>query len=179
VYLIQTCKKISFILTCKHNNNKKKGYCEGVVGNFNAESVHFVELDPRVLESLDADLDFATDNSQYRNSASSYGTDLLENNPHHSISSRLQYNSAYRDSLHSFSSSSDHNLQQHQHQQQHQMPPQTSWISKPSFESINTNNSSSISISHNNYSHISNQSYNNYSTEGKKRPFILLYMFDN
>jgi hypothetical protein len=30
-----------------------KGYCEGVVGRFNAENVHFVELDPRVLESLD------------------------------------------------------------------------------------------------------------------------------
>ncbi|KAI9493461.1 rab-GTPase-TBC domain-containing protein [Zychaea mexicana] len=50
------------IVVLKHiKNDLYLGYCEGVVGQFNAESVHFVELDPRVLESLDAELDFATD----------------------------------------------------------------------------------------------------------------------
>ncbi|ORX48851.1 RabGAP/TBC [Hesseltinella vesiculosa] len=33
------------------------GYCEGVIGRFNAENVHFVELDPRVLDSLEAEFD--------------------------------------------------------------------------------------------------------------------------
>lgn len=100
------------------------GYCEGVVGHFNAESVHFVELDPRVLESLDAVVDF-TDHSQYRNSVSSYGTDFVDR---------------------PYSSSSDYR------------PPQTNWISKPSFESINT--TSSISQMQTS----SNRSYN-YSIE--------------
>lgn len=104
-----------------------------MVGNFNAESVHFVELDPRVLESLDADIDF-TDHSQYRNSSSSYGTDPIDRH--------------VRDSY----SSSD----------QHQLPPQSNWISKPSFESIGTN--SSISISNLQSSYLSNQSYT-YSAE--------------
>lgn len=113
------------------------------MGNFNAESVHFVELDPRVLESLDADIDI-TDNSLYRNSTSSYGTDLLER----------QYNNnlQIRDSLHSYSSGSDHV----------QLPPQSNWISKPSFESIGTN--SSISMSNLQHSQLSSQSFN-YSTE--------------
>ncbi|KAF1805971.1 rab-GTPase-TBC domain-containing protein [Mucor lusitanicus] len=100
------------------------GYCEGVIGNFNAESVHFVELDPRVLESLDADLD----HSQYRNSASSYGT----------TDPQQQQGFTFRDSLQSYSSSSDH----------HPLPHmgQPHWASgKPSFESFGTNNSSSIS----------------------------------
>ncbi|KAI9361569.1 hypothetical protein BD770DRAFT_317493, partial [Pilaira anomala] len=97
------------------------GYCEGVVGHFNAESVHFVELDPRVLESLDAVVDFTADHhSQYRNSGSSYGTDLIDR---------------------PYSSSSDHHAQRN-------------WISKPSFESIGTN--SSISMSH---IHHSNRSF--------------------
>lgn len=95
-----------------------------MVGSFNAESVHFVELDPRVLESLDADLDF-TDHSQYRNSASSYGTSEKHG----------------RDSY----SSSD------------VVPPtQSHWLSKPSFESIRTN--SSISISNLQSSYLSSQS---------------------
>ncbi|CAO3638487.1 unnamed protein product [Mucor hiemalis] len=134
------------IIVLKHiENDIYMGYCEGVFGNFNAESVHFVELDPRVLESLDADIDF-TDNSLYRNSTSSHGTDLLDR----------QYNNSFnniqmRDSLHSYSSGSD-NIQ---------LPPQSSWISKPSFESIGTN--SSISMSQLQHSHLSNQSFT-YST---------------
>ncbi|KAI8992169.1 rab-GTPase-TBC domain-containing protein [Mycotypha africana] len=44
------------IIVLKHiQDDTYLGYCEGVIGNFNAENVHFVELDPRVLESLDAD----------------------------------------------------------------------------------------------------------------------------
>lgn len=109
-------------------------------GNFNAENVHFVELDPRVLESLDADIDF-TDNSLYRNSTSSHGTDLLDRHYNNSFN-----NIQMRDSLHSYSSGSD-NIQ---------LPPQSSWISKPSFESIGTN--SSISMSQLQHSHLSNQS---------------------
>lgn len=113
---------------------------------------------------MDADLDFTTDNSQYRNSTSSYGTDLLDN---HHTSSRLQHHQQYRDSLHSFSSNSD--------QQQQQLPPQANWISKPSFESINTNSSIS-NISQQLQSHLSNQSYNNYSTEGKEQLSLLLFL---
>ena len=124
------------------------GYCEGVVGNFNAENVHFVELDPRVLESLDADIDF-TDNSVYRNSASSYGTDLLDR--HYRNNSNLPT----RDSLHSYSSESDNTP----------LPTQASWISKPSFESIGTN--SSISISNLQHSQLSTQSYSYSVVEGK------------
>ncbi|KAI9468496.1 MAG: rab-GTPase-TBC domain-containing protein [Benjaminiella poitrasii] len=47
------------------------GYCEGVVGHFNAENVYFVELDPRVLESLDV----TATGSDFRNSfTNSYDT---------------------------------------------------------------------------------------------------------
>ncbi|KAG2183345.1 hypothetical protein INT43_006350 [Umbelopsis isabellina] len=42
------------------------GYCEGVVGNFNAENVHFVELDPRVLDSLDSE-QYSEGNDYYEN----------------------------------------------------------------------------------------------------------------
>lgn len=104
-----------------------------------------MELDPRVLESLDADIDF-TDNSLYRNSTSSHGTDLLDRHYNNSFN-----NIQMRDSLHSYSSGSD-NIQ---------LPPQSSWISKPSFESIGTN--SSISMSQLQHSHLSNQSFT-YST---------------
>lgn len=113
------------------------GYCEGVIGNFNAESVHFVELDPRVLESLDADLDF-TDNSQYRNSSSSYGASSIDPPTH------LQQQSfTFRDSLQSYSSSSE-NL--YNSPQPYASVGQTNWTKgKPSFESIGTNNSSTVS----------------------------------
>ncbi|KAH8551518.1 rab-GTPase-TBC domain-containing protein [Umbelopsis sp. PMI_123] len=55
------------------------GYCEGVVGNFNAEYVHFVELDPRVLESLDSDpyddlVNFAYENRRLSDSWHSHAT---------------------------------------------------------------------------------------------------------
>ncbi|CAO0795742.1 unnamed protein product [Mucor circinelloides] len=129
------------IIVLKHiENDIYMGYCEGVIGNFNAESVHFVELDPRVLESLDADLDFTTDNSQYRNSASSYGT------TDHSYYQQQQQGFTFRDSLHSYSSSSDHHHQHHPQQPHHATGGQPHWASgKPSFESFGTNNSSSIS----------------------------------
>ncbi|CAO3628590.1 unnamed protein product [Cunninghamella echinulata] len=46
------------IIVLKHiEDDFYLGYCEGVIGRFNAENVHFVELDPRVLNSLDADID--------------------------------------------------------------------------------------------------------------------------
>ncbi|OBZ85755.1 TBC1 domain family member 10A [Choanephora cucurbitarum] len=112
------------IIVLKHiEDDIYMGYCEGVVGNFNAENVHFVELDPRVLESLDADLDFATDNSQHRNSMSSYGTDpyLHQHHPQHLNS--------FRDSLQSVSSGSD---LQSQYLQQHHYRS----AGKQSFESI-------------------------------------------
>jgi hypothetical protein len=120
------------------------GYCEGVIGNFNAESVHFVELDPRVLESLDADLDFATDHSQYRNSSSSYDASSVDPHNHH-----FQQQQAFtiRDSLQSYSSSSD----QYTSPQPYPSAGQTNWAKgKPSFESIGTNNSSIAS-------HVTNQ----------------------
>ncbi|KAI8080026.1 rab-GTPase-TBC domain-containing protein [Halteromyces radiatus] len=42
------------IIVLKHiEDDFYLGYCEGVIGRFNAENVHFVELDPRVLDSLD------------------------------------------------------------------------------------------------------------------------------
>ncbi|KAI7903323.1 rab-GTPase-TBC domain-containing protein [Cokeromyces recurvatus] len=50
------------------------GYCEGVVGNFNAENVYFVELDPRVLKSLD----MTATSSCFRNSVTSYATSNSE-----------------------------------------------------------------------------------------------------
>jgi hypothetical protein len=131
------------IIVLKHiENDIYMGYCEGVIGNFNAENVHFVELDPRVLELLDADLDFTTDNSQYRNSASSYGT-----TDHHYYQQQQQHQQhqpfTFRNSLQSYSSSSD---QQPQQQPHHQTAGQPHWASgKPSFESFGTNNSSSIS----------------------------------
>ncbi|KAI7863462.1 rab-GTPase-TBC domain-containing protein [Spinellus fusiger] len=66
------------IIVLKHvEDDIYLGYCEGVIGKFNAESVHFVELDPRVLESLDADLEFAMDQSYSgRYSAASQTTDF-------------------------------------------------------------------------------------------------------
>ncbi|KAI8079714.1 rab-GTPase-TBC domain-containing protein [Gilbertella persicaria] len=104
------------IIVLKHiEDDIYMGYCEGVIGSFNAENVHFVELDPRVLESLDADLDFTTDNSQYRNSSSSYGTDHYLHQQH----------LTFRDSLQSYSSGSDLHSQQHYRA-----------TGKPSFESI-------------------------------------------
>ncbi|CEG73143.1 hypothetical protein RMATCC62417_08579 [Rhizopus microsporus] len=118
------------------------GYCEGVIGNFNAENVHFVELDPRVLESLDADLDF-TDHSQYRYSASSHGTEdieMIRNRQEHFI----------RDSVHSYSSTSDRYTSPVPSSRHH-------WVSKPSFESIGT--ASTTSSNNLKASHISYQSY--------------------
>ncbi|CDH53403.1 tbc1 domain family member 10a-like [Lichtheimia corymbifera JMRC:FSU:9682] len=64
------------IVVLKHvQNDMYLGYCEGVIGKFNAENVHFVELDPRVLESLDAELDFI-DGESYR--LSSHARDSLQ-----------------------------------------------------------------------------------------------------
>ncbi|KAI8369716.1 rab-GTPase-TBC domain-containing protein [Blakeslea trispora] len=109
------------IIVLKHvEDDIYMGYCEGVVGNFNAENVHFVELDPRVLESLDADLDFTTDNSQYRNSISSYGTDPFLHQHH-------QQHLTFRDSLQSLSSGSDLHSQYPNHYRS---------AEKQSFESI-------------------------------------------
>ncbi|ORZ00269.1 rab-GTPase-TBC domain-domain-containing protein [Syncephalastrum racemosum] len=52
------------------------GYCEGVIGRFSAENVHFVELDPRVLDSLDADLDYdySYEQEQQRHSLQSFSS---------------------------------------------------------------------------------------------------------
>jgi hypothetical protein len=104
--------------------------------------VHFVELDPRVLESLDADLDF-TDHSQYRYSASSHGTEdieMIRNRQEHFI----------RDSVHSYSSTSDRYTSPVPSSRHH-------WVSKPSFESIGT--ASTTSSNNLKASHISYQSY--------------------
>lgn len=75
-----------------------------MIGQFNAENVHFVELDPRVLESLDASLE-ATDASEYRYSnmsADSYGQrpryQPSRNSLHSTSSASEQYSSDYHGS---------------------------------------------------------------------------------
>ncbi|OAD73610.1 hypothetical protein PHYBLDRAFT_168049 [Phycomyces blakesleeanus NRRL 1555(-)] len=118
-----------------------KGYCEGVIGQFNAESVHFVELDPRVLESLDADLEFAMDQSYGgRYSAASQTTDF------ESYGVRSSHDEPKRDpmrpdldlhtrhSIRSFSSTSEQYSSS-----VHEKP----WLHRSSFESLNTHNSAS------------------------------------
>ncbi|KAI8371773.1 rab-GTPase-TBC domain-containing protein [Radiomyces spectabilis] len=68
------------IVVLKHiKDDTYLGYCEGVIGRFNAETVHFVELDPRVLKSLDADLELTLD-SLYHNSDNN---DTHQNHSHH------------------------------------------------------------------------------------------------
>lgn len=54
------------ICVCLFSDKVYQGYCEGVVGNFNAENVHFVELDPRVLDSLDSE-QYSEGNDYYEN----------------------------------------------------------------------------------------------------------------
>ncbi|KAL1928923.1 hypothetical protein VTP01DRAFT_1982 [Rhizomucor pusillus] len=92
------------IVVLKHiKDDIYMGYCEGVIGQFNAENVHFVELDPRVLESLDASLE-ATDVSEYRYSnmsADSYGQrpryQPSRNSLHSNSSASEQYSSSATD----------------------------------------------------------------------------------
>ncbi|KAG1462152.1 hypothetical protein G6F56_005577 [Rhizopus delemar] len=138
------------ITILKHvENDIYMGYCEGVIGNFNAENVHFVELDPRVLESLDADLDF-TDHSQYRNSASSHGTDIdIE-----MMKNRQDHFNQMRDSIHSFSSNSDRYASP--------VPSSRHWVNKPSFESIN-----SVSTTSSRNLKASRTSYDSYNYSGE------------
>ncbi|KAI8983151.1 rab-GTPase-TBC domain-containing protein [Pilobolus umbonatus] len=125
------------IIVLKHiENDIYMGYCEGVIGSFSAENVHFVELDPRVLESLDADIEYA-ESIPYRQSGSSFGTDTED--------SRYRRDHYTRSSVQSFSSVSEN----YSHKQ--------AWISKPSFESIGSVSTNSYSPFQN--SHISSQNY--------------------
>jgi hypothetical protein len=100
------------------------GYCEGVIGHFNAESVHFVELDPRVLESLDAE--YLDPERQSILSFDSQQQRSLYNMPRHSLIS-----------LSCSITSDQYSIQQRQQQ----------WARR-SFESLTTANSSSISTQH-------------------------------
>ncbi|KAI9320674.1 rab-GTPase-TBC domain-containing protein [Dichotomocladium elegans] len=116
------------IVVLKHiHNDIYLGYCEGIVGRFNAENVHFVELDPRVLESLDAELEFGENEmSQYSNN---------------STDSHLQGRSRYnqRNSVQSYSSVSDqYSSSIHEHSNKNSQWPMGT---RSSFESLVTTSS--------------------------------------
>ncbi|KAI9015789.1 rab-GTPase-TBC domain-containing protein [Phycomyces nitens] len=135
------------IIVLKHvEDDIYLGYCEGVIGQFNAESVHFVELDPRVLESLDADLEFSMDQSYGgRYSAASQNTDFDYTARSHDDPKRdplrPDLDSHTRHSIRSFSSTSEQYSPSI-----HERP----WLHRSSFESLNTHNSapSPLSTSH-------------------------------
>ncbi|KAG0165765.1 hypothetical protein DFQ28_005993 [Apophysomyces sp. BC1034] len=132
------------------------GYCEGVIGQFNAENVHFVELDPRVLESLDADLEFALEQSynsdgRYRYSANSndmesYGTRTSNDyqgrtsndNQHQLMSDNEVHYTHPRNSLQSNSCTSEQYSSS-----VHEKP----WPTRSSLESLVTTSSASASAS--------------------------------
>ncbi|KAF7724672.1 hypothetical protein EC973_000844 [Apophysomyces ossiformis] len=132
------------------------GYCEGVIGQFNAEHVHFVELDPRVLESLDADLEFALEqsyhsDSRYRSSTNSNEMDsygvrtsndyqgrMSNEHNHHLMSDSEVHYTHPRNSLQSSSYASEPYSSS-----VHEKP----WPTRSSLESLVTTSSASASAS--------------------------------